>query len=144
MAFRRGGLGGGGPARRAFKRTLRRERRMRRRIRRRIARRIVVGSTVLLCLAGSTAAYKFRKEDLQKIETSAGKSAESMTEEELKAQMKKLGINKIELNSEDQQKVDQSDEQDGNFEEATGECPNCGEDFFAGARFCEKCGQKLN
>jgi hypothetical protein len=143
MGFGRRPLGGG-PARRALKRTMRREgRRLRRRVRRRMTRRIIVGSSVILCMAGSTAAIKIQQKDAEKIQTSAGKPVDNMTEDEIKTQVKKLGINKIELTPEDQQKVDQFDEKDGNFEESDSVCPNCGEDVFPDAKFCEKCGQKL-
>lgn len=74
-------------------------RRTRRRTRRRVRRRIIVGGMVLL--AGGAIAYKLTKKDADKIEQHTGTSVEELSEEELVAAMKDLGIQSVELTDED-------------------------------------------
>ncbi len=64
-------------------------RRMERRIARRTARRVFHRMTL-------------RDEDVNRIEKETGNPAESLTEEQLLAAMKKLGIKKLELNDDTQ------------------------------------------
>lgn len=66
----------------------------RRRIARRTARRVSRRVVHRMALA---------EEDAARIERETGKSAESLTEEELLAAMKKLGIKKLELDDQDEQ-----------------------------------------
>jgi hypothetical protein len=96
-----------GPIRR---RTLRR--RAQRRIRRR-TRRLMLGTTAILLLGGTVAAVKLQRKDIERIEKDTGKSADDLTETELLAAMKKLGIQKLELTDEDQAAIDQADEEGG-------------------------------
>jgi hypothetical protein len=56
---------------------------------------------VLLAVGGTAAAIKLSKKDADRIEQHTGSSAEEMTEEELVAAMKDLGIQSIELTDED-------------------------------------------
>lgn len=74
-------------------------RRTRRRTRRRVRRRIMVGGMVLL--AGGAVAYKLTKKDADKIEKQTGASVEELSEDELVAAMKELGIQSVELTDED-------------------------------------------
>lgn len=74
-------------------------RRTRRRTRRRVRRRIIVRGMVLL--AGGAVAYKLTKKDADKIEKHTGESVEELSEEELVAAMKDLGIQSVELTDED-------------------------------------------
>jgi hypothetical protein len=60
---------------------------------------ILVGGAVLL--AGGAVAYKLSKKDADKIEQHTGTSPEELSEEELTAAMKELGIQSIELTDED-------------------------------------------
>lgn len=86
-------------ARRTTRRTVRRTSRRRRRRRR---RRIVVGGMVLLAVGGAAyGAVKLSQKDSQRIEEQTGVSVEELTEEELVAAMKDLGIESIELSDED-------------------------------------------
>lgn len=80
--------------------------------RRRRGRRMVRGGSVLLMVGGATAAYKYSQKDVEAIEKHTKKSAEEMTEEELLAAMKKLGIKNIELTDEDEDAVDAADGED--------------------------------
>lgn len=82
-------------ARLTTRRTVRRRRRRRRR------RRILVGGMVLLAVGGTAAAIKLSKKDADRVEEHTGSSVEEMTEEELVAAMKELGIQSIELTDED-------------------------------------------
>jgi hypothetical protein len=59
----------------------------------------MVGGMVLL--AGGAVAYKLTKEDADKIEKKTGTSVEELSEEELVAAMKELGIQSMELTDED-------------------------------------------
>ena len=71
-------------------------------VRRRRRRRILVGGFVLLAVGG--AAYggiKLSQKDSQRIEQHTGASVEELTEEELVAAMKELGIQSIELDEND-------------------------------------------
>jgi hypothetical protein len=45
--------------------------------------------------------YKLRQSDVGRIETAAGRSATDLSEEELVAAMRRLGIQKLELSDED-------------------------------------------
>ena len=65
-------------------------------------RRIVVGGMVLLAAGGTAAAIKMTKKDADRIEQHTGVSTEELTKEELAAAMKKLGIQSIELDENDQ------------------------------------------
>jgi hypothetical protein len=70
-------------------------------MRRRRRRRIVVGGMVLLAVGGTAAALKMTQKDAQRIEEHTGASVEELTEEELVAAMKDLGIQSIELDDND-------------------------------------------
>jgi hypothetical protein len=90
--------------RRTTRRTSRRRtrRRVHRRHRRRRRRRILVGGMVLLAVGGAAyGAVKLSQKDADRIEEYSGSSVEEMTEEELVAAMKELGIQSIELSDED-------------------------------------------
>lgn len=54
-----------------------------------------------MLLAGGAVAYKLSKKDADKIEQHTGTSPEELSEEELTAAMKELGIQSIELTDED-------------------------------------------
>ena len=86
-------------------------RRTRRRVRRR-TRRLVFGTAVILMVGGTTVAYKLNQKDVEKIEGYAGKSADDLTEAELKAAMKKLGIQQLALTDEDEAAIDRADAED--------------------------------
>lgn len=92
MARRRG-------ARRTGRRTARRT--TRRVMRRRMRRRVMVGGMVLLAVGGTAAAIKLTQKDAQRIEEHTGGSVEELSEEELMAAMKDLGIQSSELSAED-------------------------------------------
>lgn len=94
----RGGMGGRG---RMGRRPMRR--------RRRRGRRLMMGGSILLMIGGAAAAYKLGQRDVERIEQQTGKSAESLTEDELHTAMKKLGIKQIELSEADQAAIDKAD-----------------------------------
>ena len=85
--------------RRAGRRTARRT--TRRVMRRRLRRRILVGGMVLLAVGGTAAAIKLTQKDAERIEQHTGASVEELSEEELVAAMKDLGIQSIELDEND-------------------------------------------
>ena len=68
---------------------------------RRLRRRLVVGGFVLLAGAGAAAVYKLTHKDVERIETHTGTPAEDLSEEELAAAMKAMGIKSIELDEND-------------------------------------------
>ena len=92
------------PIRRIRRRTLRRTRRRFRR------RRLLLGNAVIL-FAGSQI-VKLNRSDVERIEEAAGKTAEDLSEDELLAAMKKLGIHRLELTSEDEDAIDAAGEAD--------------------------------
>ena len=61
----------------------------------------MVGGMVLLAAAGTYAAVKLTQKDAQAIEQHTGASVEELTEEDLAAAMKELGIKSIELDDND-------------------------------------------
>ena len=62
----------------------------------------MIGGFVLLAAAGTAAAIKLSKKDADRIEEHTGTSVEELTEDELVAAMRELGIQSIELTPEDQ------------------------------------------
>ena len=86
---------------------IRRSLRRQRRVIRRQSRRMLLGSFILLALAGSHHKHKFYSDDLDRIERYYDKSAENLTEEELLNAMKKLGIKKLELTEEENDYLDE-------------------------------------
>jgi hypothetical protein len=94
-----------GIARRSIRRGMRaRQRRIRRR-----TRRLIRGTAMILLVGGTAAVYKLHKNDVEKIEQQTGKSADALTEEELKAAMKKLDIKQLELTDEDELEIERAD-----------------------------------
>ncbi len=122
-------------------------RRMARRVARRTARRVyrrrfMVGPAVVFAAAAGGAAagstVKMSSADAQKVESSTGKPAEELTEDELKAAMKRLGINKLELTAEEQKQVASPVQAEGEFE-----CSECHAAVTATQKFCPSCGSEL-
>lgn len=70
------------------------------------ARWLWMGPFMLLLF--DTATYKLRKSDVGRIETATGRSATDLTEEELVAAMRKLGIQKLELADDDEAAIAES------------------------------------
>jgi hypothetical protein len=64
-------------------------------------RRILVGGMVLLAVGGTAAAIKLTQKDAERIEQHTGASVEELSEEELVAAMRDLGIQSIELDEND-------------------------------------------
>ena len=86
--------------RRAVRRTVRRT--SRRVIRRGRRRRVMVGGMVLLAAGGTAAAIKMSQKDAARIEQHTNVSVEELTDDELAAAMKDLGIKSIALDENDQ------------------------------------------
>ncbi|MFX0068727.1 MAG: zinc-ribbon domain-containing protein [Candidatus Hodarchaeota archaeon] len=97
---------------------------------------MIFGSWILLIAAGAAASrptvVKIQSKDLDIVEKEVGKSAEEMTEEELKGGMKKLGIQEGKLTSEDRRVI--------NIEVKF--CPECGSSLELDYVFCPYCGHK--
>ena len=134
-------------ARRAMARRM-----IRRRIIIRTTMRIMVGTAMIIAIKNAQQAYKIEQEDAKKIEQSTGKKVEDLTEEELLAAMKKLGIKSLELTEEDMAKLDSAQKQGGTVPEQTTTstpsgtknfCSNCGVKLAPTAKFCTECGQKV-
>jgi hypothetical protein len=92
-------------------------------------------------IGGSYAVYKLTQHDLNRIEQETGKSAENMTEEELKIAMKNLGIKKMELTADDEIQIDKITAEDNS--DTSKFCTYCGAPLEFNARFCPKCGQQV-
>ena len=61
----------------------------------------MVGGMVLLAAGGTAAAIKLTQKDAQAVEQHTGASVEGLTDEDLAAAMKELGIKSIELDDND-------------------------------------------
>ena len=61
----------------------------------------MVGGMVLLAVGGTAAAIKLTQKDAQAVEQHTGASVEELTDEDLAAAMKELGIKSIELDDND-------------------------------------------
>jgi len=110
-----------------------------RRMARRRSRRILRGLATILAIGGTAAVIKLTNQDVSKIEKASGKSVENMSESELNASMQKLNIKPMNLSEEDQDIVDQSESE----EEQVRYCSHCGQQMDITAKFCEKCGNKI-
>jgi len=127
--------------RRAVRRPIRRNVWRARRILWRTTRRLILGSSVLLMIGGSYAVYKLTQHDVERIEQETGKSAENMTEEELKTAMRNLGIQKMELTPDDGIHIDRvANEAETETKKF---CTYCGAQLDSNAHFCSSCGQKV-
>lgn len=125
--------------RRAVRAPIRRNIRRARRILWRTTRRLIFGTSVILLIGGSYGVYKLTQNDIQRIEQETGKSAENMTEAELKAAIKRLGIKKLEITPEDEMEINKV----GGEVETKRFCQYCGAQLDSNAKFCPSCGQKV-
>jgi hypothetical protein len=127
-------------ARPAVRASVRRHaRRVRRRIWRR-TRRLIFGTYALLLIGGTYSVVKLRNQEIDRIEQETNKNVEDLTEEELKAAMKRLGIQKLELTPEDDAKIDNLDEDQS---DSVKYCSYCGAEVDFKANFCKECGKKI-
>ena len=127
--------------RRAVRRNVRRQSR---RYYRRRSRRLLLSGAVILALAGTHRSYKFRDDDVQRLENYYDRPAEDLTEDEIVHGMKKLGIQKIELDDDDQVKIYEADDEDEGFKSSgVRYCMNCGDLLDQGANFCTNCGARV-
>lgn len=84
-----------------------------------------------------TMMYKLGRDDVRRIEKETGKPPKDLTEEELKASMKKLGIQKLEITPEDKEEI-------ANFERKKGPfCIYCGAKLSPEAVYCPNCGSQV-
>jgi len=79
-------------------------------------------------------AHKLRRDDVSRIEQDMGKHARELSEEELKAAMRRQDIEKLELTPEDRKAIAQSRKQ--RF------CVYCGAELSSDAKYCHRCGGK--
>ena len=101
-----------------IRRGLARARRQRRRALRRVRRRLMLGSFVFLALGRAAARYKLHWRDVEKVEQATDKRAEDLTETELLAAMKQLGIQKLELTPEDETALEEAEIEEANGADA--------------------------
>ena len=133
-------------ARRAMARRI-----IRRRIIIRTTMRIMVGTAMIIAIKNAEQAYKIQQEDAKKIEQNTGKKVEDLTEEELLAAMKKLGIKSLELTDEDLEKLESAQKGGAPPSQdiapvpsgSKSFCSNCGARLKATDKFCSECGQKI-
>lgn len=84
-----------------------------------------------------TLMYKLHMDDVRRIEMATGKSAQNLTEEDLKAEMKRLGIQKLEITPEDHEAVATHEMENGPF------CTYCGAKLAPNAVYCSNCGSHV-
>ncbi|MBD3192701.1 MAG: zinc-ribbon domain-containing protein [Candidatus Heimdallarchaeota archaeon] len=125
-------------SRKARRRALRRNRRF---IRRR-TRRLLIGGAIILALAGTNRSYKMQERDVERLENHYGRPVEELTEEEIITGMRHLGIERIDLTSEDEARVYDLDREESG-KSTTRYCPNCGKRIEPKDRFCAYCGKQL-
>ena len=130
-----------GMTRRPFRPPIRRNIWRARRILWRTTRRLILGSSVLLMIGGSYAVYKLTQHDIERIEQETGKSAENMTEDELKTAMRNLNIQKIEITPDDALHIERFANEKAI--ETKRFCVYCGTQLNVNAKFCPSCGQKI-
>ena len=82
-------------------------------------------------------AYKLYDDDVGRIERETGKPARDLSEEELVAAMKRLGIQKLELTQEDTGAISKSTMREARY------CIYCGNELSSEAVYCERCGRKI-
>ncbi|MEM2145170.1 MAG: zinc ribbon domain-containing protein [Candidatus Jordarchaeaceae archaeon] len=97
---------------------------------------VIMRRTFVILFFGALA-YKLHRDDLSRVEKEARKPAKDLTEEELKAAMKKLGIQKIELTEEDNEAISSFESEKGPF------CTYCGAKVYPKAVYCYKCGNQI-
>lgn len=97
-------------------------RRMRRRRRRRRRRRIILAGGMIAL--GTTLVYKMSKRDVERVEEKTGKSAEELSDEELRAAIEDLQIQVDELSDAEYAEVERAD---ARYDEEEGQ----EEDFIA-------------
>lgn len=125
--------------RRAVRAPIKRNIRRARRILWRTTRRLILGTSIILLIGGSYGIYKLTQNDVKRIEQETGKSAENMTEAELKAAMKRLDIQKLEITPKDEMEINKV----GGEVETKRFCQYCGAQLDSSAKFCPSCGQKV-
>jgi 3-phosphoglycerate kinase len=103
-------------------------RRMRRRRRRRRRRRIILGGGLIAL--GTAAVYKFSKRDVEKIEQATGKSAEELSDEELKKAIEELHIKVDELSDQEWDEVEKADAEDDEEYDDDEEEDDDGDDYL--------------
>jgi ribosomal protein L40E len=97
---------------------------------------IIMRRTFVLLFFG-TMMYKLRVDDLRRIEMETGKSAQNLTEEDLKAAMRRLGIQNLEITPEDNEAVTTHEREKGPF------CTYCGAKLAPNAVYCSNCGSHV-
>ncbi|MHA1245453.1 MAG: zinc ribbon domain-containing protein [Candidatus Heimdallarchaeota archaeon] len=123
---------------------VRRSTRRQRRFFRRRSRRFIIGGAILLALAGTHNSYKLRDRDVERLENHYGRPAEDLTEDEITSGMRKLNIQKIELDDDDRARVYKSDEKEEGFKSSGQKyCSHCGDMTVQGASFCTNCGAAI-
>ena len=142
------------PGRRPIRRAAIRGRAVRRPVTRRVARRvgrrtwrrtrrIIVGTSVLLLIGGSSRVVKVESNEVQKIEAETGKSVDDLTEAELAAAMRKLGIQSMQVTSQDEVEISRFEEKNHENETPARFCSYCGKEISIGTKYCPECGAKL-
>jgi ribosomal protein L40E len=107
----------------------------------RTTRRLILGTSVLLMIGGSYVVYKLAQHDLERIEQETGKSAENLTEEELKTAIRRLGIQRMELTPDDAIHIERATNEAETDKKKF--CMYCGAQLDSSAKFCSSCGQKV-
>jgi hypothetical protein len=92
-------------------------------------------------IGGSYAVYKLSQRDMDRIEQETGKSAENLTEEELKSAMRNLGIQRMELTSDDEIHINKVASEEENIKKNF--CSYCGAQLDTNAKYCPACGQEV-
>ena len=78
--------------------------------------------------------YKLYRDDLRRIEHDTGRPVRELSEEELKAAMRRQSIEKLELTPEDKEAITKQRRQ--RF------CVYCGAELSSDAKYCHRCGGK--
>jgi ribosomal protein L40E len=97
---------------------------------------IITRRTFTLFFFG-TLMYKLHMDDVRRIEMETGKSPQNLTEDDLKAAMRKLGIQKLEITPEDNEAIANHEKERGPF------CTYCGAKLAPDAVFCSNCGSNV-
>ena len=82
-------------------------------------------------------AYKLYDDDVGRVERETGKPVKDLSEKEILAAMKRLGIQKLEVTPEDNGAISHSTTREARY------CIYCGNKLSSEAVFCELCGRKI-